>query len=184
MMTNLALLRKPFTNIKWRKGSDGKQVAYVTYHDVQERVIDATDGQYDWSITEIRFIEGQPRLDRETGDTYMTPGVWMVTGKLTLPGLGTRDGVGTAQAHNEDAVKSAETDAFKRAAVKFGVGLHLYKKETPPPVATVASADTTPAPVVRTRPGACTHCIASNPNPGNHHKPGCPNRTEERAARR
>ena len=47
---------------------------------------------------------------------------------LSIDGV-TREGLGTGKANEETGIKKAEHDALKRAAVKFGVGRDLYKKE-------------------------------------------------------
>ena len=38
------------------------------------------------------------------------------------------------------------------------------------------------APRTGARKSGCTHCMATDARPGSHHGPGCPNRTEQRAA--
>jgi hypothetical protein len=57
-----------------------------------------------------------------------------VIGTLTIPGLGSRAGIGAHpldEGAGEDAAyKSAESDAVKRAAMAFGVGLHQLYIET------------------------------------------------------
>jgi hypothetical protein len=57
-------------------------------------------------------------------------------GTLSIPGLGDRFGIGVQEMENgsgaDAAYKGAESDAFKRAAMAFGVGLdQLYIKSAP-----------------------------------------------------
>lgn len=125
-MTDITLLQKPFDNVRSREGAGGKHFSYVAGGDILARILEATEGMFDWEIIDLRLIEGQSKANKRTGEVYTTPPVWMVHGRLTLPGLGTRDGIGTATAETEESPKSAETDAIKRAAVKFGVALQLY----------------------------------------------------------
>jgi hypothetical protein len=57
-----------------------------------------------------------------------------VVGRLAIPELGTRAGIGAhpldAGAGEDAAYKSAESDAFKRAAMAFGVGLEQLYVQT------------------------------------------------------
>jgi len=182
-MTDLSMLTKPFDNVRTREGAAGRSFDYVAGGDVLERILEATQGQYDWQILDIRLVEGQAKANRKTGEVYTTPAVWMVHGRLTLPGLGSRDGVGTQVAENEESPKAAETDALKRSAVKFGVALHLYLAETPPVAAPAGRTRPTAAASASSAPsGKCEHCRVTNGKPGSHHAPTCPNRTEARAA--
>ena len=78
--------------------------------------------------------------------------MWLVHGTLTVDTLGSRSGVGTHPADGVEAAKAAETDAFKRAALKFGVGLHLYEDDasgTPPQQQPAATAS--PPPLAKRR---------------------------------
>lgn len=60
---------------------------------------------------------------------------------VTVDGI-TREGIGTGAAGTEAGIKKAEHDALKRAAVKFGVGRELYKKE----IETIERLGAVPAP--------------------------------------
>lgn len=51
--------------------------------------------------------------------------MWVCHGRLTVDGKD-YDGIGTHPALDEESPKAAESDSFKRAAVKVGVALHLY----------------------------------------------------------
>ncbi len=51
-----------------------------------------------------------------------------VTVAITIKGV-TRCGVGVGSALDEKGIKGAETDALKRAAVKFGLARTLYKRD-------------------------------------------------------
>lgn len=116
------MLAAPFPPelVRQRPGSGRNTFDYVSGADVIKRVIDATGGHFTWSVTSIQMVQEQ------SGH-----GCWLVRGTLTIPELGSRDGIGTHPAEGIDAAKAAETDAFKRAAVKFGVALSLYLDEQP-----------------------------------------------------
>ena len=86
-------------------------------------------------ITETRVLDTYRNeyTDRQTGQVTggksdPTPTL-MVVGELTIPGLGTRAGIGVTTIEpgaGEDNLKGASTDALKKAATLFGVGLDLY----------------------------------------------------------
>jgi hypothetical protein len=100
--------------IRQRVGSGNKQFDYVPGGDITGRLIQVTDNEYDWEVTRLEIVEhgGKPH--------------WLCHGLLTVPGLGRRSGVGSHQVMDMECPKAAETDAFKRACVKFGIGLQLY----------------------------------------------------------
>lgn len=130
------LLTEPFpTDAIEEKG--GKP--YLPHEVVRQRLIEATGNCFDWSIDQVLFRDdGVTRrpADRTTGE-IRKPMSMVVIGTLTIPGLGSRAGIGAHpldEGAGEDAAyKSAESDALKRAAMAFGVGLRqLYiDKATP-----------------------------------------------------
>jgi len=115
-MADKQLLTQPFdpVTIRQRPGSGRNVFDYVPGGDVIARVIQATDNTFGWTVDHVELIQ-------QSSAAY-----WLVRGTLTIPELGSRQGLGTHPADSVDSVKAAETDAFKRAAVKFGVALHLY----------------------------------------------------------
>lgn len=106
---------------------------YLPHEVVRQRLIEATGNCFDWSIDQVLFRDdGVTRrpADRTTGEVRK-PMSMIVIGTLTIPGLGSRAGIGAHpldEGAGEDAAyKSAESDALKRAAMAFGVGLRqLY----------------------------------------------------------
>ncbi len=123
-------LMQPFSqNLIERKNG----MNFIPHEHVRERLIEATGNCFDWTIDQVHFRDdGVTRraVNRETGEV---PRPWsmVVIGTLSIPGLGTRAGIGAHpldEGSGEDAAyKSAESDAFKRAAMAFGVGLQqLY----------------------------------------------------------
>ena len=124
------LLAEPFpvSLIKEKNG-----LAYLPHEVVRERLIAATGNCFDWTIDQILFRDdGVTRRakDRTSGETPR-PISMVVVGRLMIPELGTRAGIGAhpldAGAGEDAAYKSAESDALKRAAMAFGVGLaQLY----------------------------------------------------------
>lgn len=122
MAVNLSRLTEPFDRgqIKQREGARGKMLDYVGSGDIIKHVIDCTENNYDWVVARLELLSDAKGA------------FWFCLGTLTIPGLGTRSGAGTSRVENEDSPKSAETDAYKRAAVKFGVALDLYLKPSSP----------------------------------------------------
>jgi len=50
----------------------------------------------------------------------------LVVASLTIQGIGSNSGTGESDAADENAITSAEAQAFKRAAIRFGLGRYLY----------------------------------------------------------
>ena len=112
-------LKEPFPHdqIHWRVGattkdkSKGMALAYLDARDVMDR-LDEVVGPQNWS------------------DTYCeVNGVTVCTITIQLyweygPGVSKSDGAGATDVEGE---KGALSDAFKRCAVKFGVGRYLYR---------------------------------------------------------
>jgi hypothetical protein len=116
-------LMRPFegTQRKQRIGPGRKPLDYVSGPDVIRRLLDSTENRFSWKVEKTELVE----QESQNGPVHY----WVVQGTLSLPEMGVRSGIGTHPAESPEAPKAAETDAFKRAAVKFGVGLHLYEEE-------------------------------------------------------
>lgn len=120
MMTIWDQLKAPFPvkSVHWRIGSktkDGKKarvLAYIDARDVMKRLDDVA-GPLNWE-DHYREVAGR------------------VVCELTLSVDGSRvtksDGAGDTQV---EAEKGGLSDAFKRAAVKFGIGRYLYQLDAP-----------------------------------------------------
>jgi hypothetical protein len=112
-------LKEPFPadQIHWRVGATtkdkkkGMALAYLDARDVMDR-LDAVVGPQNWSdtyceVNGVTVCTISIRLDWEYG-----------------PGVSKSDGAGATDVEGE---KGALSDAFKRCAVKFGVGRYLYR---------------------------------------------------------
>lgn len=96
-----------------RQGGGGKALTYLATHSVIHRLNDATVNRWDFRLTRFELI----------GDTYVA------IGELSIPGLGTRTGIGVqkvAERSGEDLIKGVASDCLKKCATLFGVGLELY----------------------------------------------------------
>lgn len=112
---DLDRLTRPFPAqaVKQRTGAAGKRLDYLPTHTVIRRLNDATGNRWDFRLTRFEVM----------GDTYVA------VGELTIPGLGTRTGIGVqrvADRAGEDLVKGAASDCLKKCATLFGVGIELY----------------------------------------------------------
>jgi hypothetical protein len=109
---------------------DDKQgMTYVPAEYVRERLIAATGNCFDWSIKSVEFREDNVAQSHGVGVL-----VCICVGDLTIPGMGTRSGLGVQEIIERQgadaAYKGASSDALKRAAMEFGVGLHQLYIET------------------------------------------------------
>lgn len=122
---NRESLERPFPEalIRTRKGPFGQTFSYVEGAEVIRRLNEALEGTWSFEI-----------LEHHVRDTEV-----VVLGKLTTDGVTkmafggssitlTRDGELVSIA---DDLKAAATDALKKAASLFGVGLHLYGADRP-----------------------------------------------------
>lgn len=115
LVIDLEKLTAPFPEnaLQQRQGGGGKLLTYVETHTVIHRLNDATGNCWDFKLTSLEL----------TGD------LWVAQGELTIPGLGTRSGIGVqkvTEKGGEDLVKGAASDCLKKCATLFGVALELY----------------------------------------------------------
>ncbi len=85
---------------------------YISGHTAIDRLIQATDNEWSFDITQVVHVDGHVAMQ----------------GELTIGGS-TRSAWGEAKSTNnakEELYKNAETDALKRCARLFGVALALY----------------------------------------------------------
>jgi hypothetical protein len=122
---HLQILRRPFpeTDIAFdRPRQDGFKPQYIPWDKIAERLDEAFKGNWSFEIVKQELINGS---------------MWLVHGRLTAYGL-VKDGIGTwdveKNQHGQPTdpgsnLKSACSDALKRCAVLFGVGIQLYQRE-------------------------------------------------------
>ena len=125
---NREILEKSFgpEQIKQREGNFGKMLDYIEGHSVIQRLNDAFDA--DWSFTII-----QHEILKETDEI-------LVIGELKAGNVvKTQFGSSRITRAREsgdiislaDDLKAAATDSVKKAATLLGVGLHLYRNDHP-----------------------------------------------------
>jgi len=124
---DLIKLRQPFdpAKISWRVGSTtkdkakGMALAYLDARDVQDR-LDEVCGPENW----------QNRYPHANGKTVCEIGIrvgWNAEGNAG-EWIWKADGAGDSDI---EAEKGALSDAFKRSAVKWGIGRYLYDLDSP-----------------------------------------------------
>jgi len=120
---NLDVLTRPFTpeQIRQREGRGGTRLDYLETHSVIARLNEAFGGAWSFEV-----------LAHEVTETEA-----IVHGRLSAGGVTKTAFGGSDIARHRDSgksvsiaddLKSAASDALKKAATLFGVGLHLYDK--------------------------------------------------------
>jgi hypothetical protein len=128
----LAQLGAPFSTneIKWRvthTSRDGKRGAVIpfadqrAYTDRLNKVVTPSGWTREYFVTTVSNISRN--LGRER--TIQT-GKVLVTCIVTIPGVGAHSGSGEEWADDDNAMTSAEAQAFKRACSCFGLGRYFY----------------------------------------------------------
>src|ERR1700757_4351552 len=129
--TLLLRLAEPFevSEIKWRvthtnkDGSRGALIAFAdprAYTDRLNQLFTPTG----WTRSyEISTLSSVTRMKR---DKLIQTGKVLVTCTLTISGLGCHSGSGEEWADEQNAMTTAEAQAFKRAASCYGLGRYLY----------------------------------------------------------
>jgi hypothetical protein len=130
--TILAQLEAPFSpnEIKWRvthTSKDGKRGAVIpfadqrAYTDRLNKVVTPSGWTREYFVTTVTNISRNLGRDR----TIQT-GKVLVTCIVTIPGVGTHTGSGEEWADDDNAMTSAEAQAFKRACSCLGLGRYFY----------------------------------------------------------
>lgn len=121
---NREILERPFEDrqIKSRPGQGGRQLSYVEGHEYIRRLNEAFDGLWSFEVVSHEIRDGNivvlGKLIAEGITKYAYGGSLIKTNGRT----------GEPMALGDD-FKSAATDALKKAATLFGLGLHLYGSE-------------------------------------------------------
>jgi len=114
----------PAGAIAWRQDGrpierDGKHlarfVAYVEAHTVRERLDSVVPGEWNLTIELLPPLAGAEDVESTEANRFAFKARLQILGVV-------REDVGTGKDY-----KQASTDAFKRAAVRFGVGHELYQ---------------------------------------------------------
>ncbi len=135
---NRELLDQPFLarEIKQREGGNGKMLDYVEGHTVIARLNEAFDGNWNFEVIDYGLDEDHDEV--------------RVLCKLTAEGITKMQFGSSAITRNKktkepvsigDDLKKCATDALKKCATLFGVGLHLYGEKTDARTQAISSAE-------------------------------------------
>ena len=124
-MSNNVDLLSPFPQELVRKAPAGKFGDYVPHAHYVERLRDS-GVQYTWQC--------EPVYGTHNGDKRIVG----AKGTITIEGMGSYDGFGdvdtfklsNAKFNDGSNLKDAESDAFKRACMRFGLGVELWSGST------------------------------------------------------
>jgi hypothetical protein len=127
----LARLEEPFASkdVKWlvaatsRDGRKGRVTPYAdprAYTDRLNQIFTASGWTREYTVNTVSPIT---RLKK---DKLIQTGKVLVTCVVSIPGVGTHSGSGEEWADDENAMTSAEAQAFKRACSVFGLGRYFY----------------------------------------------------------
>ena len=118
----LAALVAPFSNVKTRPGRNGQQLSYLGGHAVTQRLNEAFDGDWSFKILEHAVLDETVYV---LGELRACDQVKQAFGGSEV----TRSRDTGTPIDLADDLKSAATDALKKAATLFGIGLYLYGDE-------------------------------------------------------
>lgn len=127
----LVRLEQPFASkdVKWlvaatsRDGRKGRVTPYAdprAYTDRLNQIFTASGWTREYAVHTVSPIT------RMKKDKPIQTGKVLVTCVVSIPGVGTHSGSGEEWAEDENAMTSAEAQAFKRACVCFGLGRYFY----------------------------------------------------------
>jgi len=127
----LVRLEEPFASkdVKWlvaatsRDGRKGRVTPYAdprAYTDRLNHIFTASGWTREYSVHTVSPIT------RMRKDKLIQTGKVLVTCVVSIPGVGTHSGSGEEWADDENAMTSAEAQAFKRACSCFGLGRYFY----------------------------------------------------------
>lgn len=120
-MSDLARLAKPFAKHLVQRAPQGKHGDFVSHSSVNEKLL-AVLGPFDFSVGEL--------IRDKDGDVVGCYGTITCTidGRVTsVTEIGCFDGF--EKENDGDRAKKAASDAFKRCAMRLGVGLHLWSQD-------------------------------------------------------
>jgi len=127
----LARLEEPFASkdVKWlvaatsRDGRKGRVTPYAdprAYTDRLNQIFTASGWTREYTVHTLSPIT------RMKKDKPIQTGKVLVTCVVSIPGVGIHSGSGEEWADDENAMTSAEAQAFKRACSVFGLGRYFY----------------------------------------------------------
>ena len=166
-----AILTRPFQQelIKYRRGFNNKQLAYVETIHYINRLNEAFNYQWDWQVINYTVTDNQVycqgRLTVEINGKLINKESF--GGKdITLADVYdkvTRQITGKKALSIADDLKSASSDALKKAASLLGIGLHLYISQQVPQKPASSNVSTVPPPATQGQRTGQTKTTAAAP---------------------
>lgn len=109
-------------------------LSYIGGHTVIRLLNKAFNYQWSFEIVSEEVVKSLPKYDKYKKTEVAQPPVAKVLGRLTVPGLGVKEQYGSkvligGATEQESAFKAASTDAMKKCASLFGIGLDLYGED-------------------------------------------------------
>lgn len=110
-------------------------LSYIGGHVVINLLNEAFGYQWNFEIVKEEIVQSIPKHNKYAKQGQPThepqPPVVKVLGRLTVPGMGIKEQYGSkvligGATEQESAFKSASTDALKKCASLFGIGIQLY----------------------------------------------------------
>lgn len=143
------LERKLDTRMIKERKQGNTTLSYIGGHTVIRLLNEAFDYQWSFEIVSEDIVPSVPKpvfegygqnrkakIDASTGKQAVEeqPPVAKVLGRLTVPGVGVKEQYGSkviigGATEQEASFKSASTDALKKCATLFGIGLELYEDD-------------------------------------------------------
>ncbi len=124
---NRELLEKPFNpnQVRHRKSINGNMLDYIEGHSVIQRLNDAFESRWSFSILEHRVLEDTDEVlvlgQLKAGDIMKT----QFGSSKVKRDINTGDIISLSS-----DLKASATDALKKCATMLGIGLHLYQNDT------------------------------------------------------
>lgn len=117
-----------------KKDSKGVPLKYISQSTVVRLLNEAFKYQWSFEIVAEEIVQSLPKYDKYSKKEIPQPPYVKVLGRLTVPGLGVREQYGSkiligGASEQESAYKAACSDALKKCATLFGIGLELYEKD-------------------------------------------------------
>ena len=138
-MSQLAELSRPFPDSYIKPAPQGKFGDYVPHHTINQRLLEVL-GPVDYQVVEVIRGYIPPYTKRNSGEEIRPArdnGIVGCIGRMTavIDGKTVQvDEIGAEDnpqfSNDAENLKNAASDAYKRCAMRFGVGLHLWAQDT------------------------------------------------------
>jgi recombination DNA repair RAD52 pathway protein len=140
------LERKLDSKLIKERNQGSTKLSYIGGHTVIRLLNEAFGYRWSFEIVSDEIVPSQPKINKykPLEEPEAQPPVVKVLGRLTVPGFGVKEQYGSkvligGASEQESTFKSASTDALKKCATMFGIGLELYDDDDDTTSATTAT---------------------------------------------